>query len=234
MVTATRQNSKTITRRLNGLEILNENPDDWQFEWFDYCLKKPYRFTQKSTVSPETLKDRTFNQEAISCPYGSVGDILWVRETFCYCQPYGPESLRYKYIADDSWSDEEVNPDISYKIYEYAKKRPSIHMPREACREFLQITSIRVERLQKISKQDAIDEGIELHKLYPEHGYRNYWLTNKNRKLTPISMQALSLDPINSFLSLWSTLNPKNDWPKNPWVWVITFRRVRRPDIFLH
>jgi len=100
MVLAILKDEKSMTRRTNGLEEINENPDDWQFEWADYYLKKPWRFTQKSTVNKQSLEDRSFNQAALKCPYGWSGDILWgwtcncgLRSLDCgvieYLFPYG-------------------------------------------------------------------------------------------------------------------------------------------------
>ena len=97
---------------------------------------------------------KRFNMGFLTCPYGKKGNRLWVRESFRECQkkigPYGLEQnidyefSHYEYKAD--------NPDGKWK--------PSIFMPRSACRILLEITGVRIERLQDISEKDAIAEGI--------------------------------------------------------------------------
>lgn len=133
---------------------------------------------------------------ALQCPYGKVGDILWVRETFLESGFKG----NYVYKADG------ILP-----LTDKEKWKPSIFMPRAACRIVLEITGIRVERLQSISKCDAINEGItpevtgdDLYENYAKVGYR--WIKAKE-----------------SYQSLWESINGPGSWEANPWVWVIEF-----------
>jgi len=85
MVKSTLADRKTMTRRIVGLDLINEDPNDWQFEWFDY--KVGYAFTQKSTINANTLSNGSFNQAFIKCPYGNAADndLLFVRENW---RPY--------------------------------------------------------------------------------------------------------------------------------------------------
>jgi len=134
------------------------------------------------------------------CKYGSVGDILWVRETW-----------RHIHEGHYQWK-------ASYPNKEGQAERqgwkPSIHMPKKACRLFLKITNIRVERLQDINEHDAESEGIEL----VEHNcFKNYDDSNPYQFIQ---------DPIGSFRSLWQKINGLESWAANPWVWAISFEQI--------
>jgi hypothetical protein len=145
MVQAILEGRKTKTRRLPGLNEINENPDDWQFEWADFALKKPYRFTQKSSVNEKSLADRSFNQAEAVCPYGKKSDVLWVRESF---------------VPERVFIDQLYKADFDAVEQKDFKWKPSIHMPRSAARIFLKVESIRVERVQEIKQDDVAKEGV--------------------------------------------------------------------------
>lgn len=131
----------------------------------------------------------------LPCPYGQPGDRLWVRETFAHV----PEHDCVYYRADDPT---DHPTDGSWT--------PSIHMPRWASRITLEITGIRVERVQDISPQDAIDEGV----LPPG---------------PPPSPRELDY-AVEQFRELWDSINAKRGfgWDVNPYVWVIEFKVVER------
>lgn len=137
------------------------------------------------------------------CPYGKIGDTLWVRETW---KPKGhnfPIGHPYEYRAT---AEQDLTPtDGPWK--------PSIFMPREASRITLFITDIRVERLLSISEEDARAEGID------EFGglYRDYFTTNEYKG---------SLSAKDSYFTLWDKINGKDAHKVNPWVWAITFKVV--------
>ena len=152
-------------------------------------------------------------ESGCKCPYGKPGDRLWVRETFIDLRGTGVEHRpdpdgplqRYAYAADcrpGSHSDE-ARKDFGLKY------KPSIHMPRGACRILLEITDIRVERLQDISDEQAVCEGIAKtqHGGYHVEDGKHYFAS-----------------PVDSFASLWSSVG--GDWSANPWVWVVEFKRV--------
>lgn len=145
------------------------------------------------------------------CPYGKVGDILWVRETFFDTidnrnAPLFKDAPRYLYRADGACIGEH-------------KWMPSIYMPREACRILLEITNIRVERLRDITDDDAICEGIQCIETGKKFGYLCDWADKKTQ--VPIRGTARE-----AFKSLWISINGKDSWDINPWVWVIEFKRV--------
>lgn len=172
-------NPKTKTRRvIKKLDIINDNGED------GLSYKNSNYSTNKSG----------FHTVVEKCPYGQVGDILWVRETWC------KHKGEYLYKADD------------IDVNEFRWK-PSIHMPKEACRLRLKIKSIRVERLLDISERDAIAEGIQKDLL----GYIDYLSRDDDY---------WSLDARNSYFSLWDKINGKNSHKENPYVWVIEFERL--------
>lgn len=147
------------------------------------------------------------------CPYGMIGDILWVRETFVKaCQWNGDGemlSLKYYYRADNNWSNMDWYDEKSDSTTSSPKWKPSLFMPKVVCRLFLKITDIRVERLQDISEQDAISEGA-----IPMHldDFGNTFKTYKR-----------------GFQSLWESINGADSWQSNPFVWVISFTKTEKP-----
>lgn len=144
----------------------------------------------------------------INCPYGHVGQRLWVRETWSKAK--SPFSRDIFYKAD---GDRQPGKQLALRYAERETRwRPSIHMPRDASRITLEITGIRVERLQEISEADAIAEGIES----VSGGWKCY------------DLGGTYADPVHSFDSLWSSINGPDSWAVNPWVWVIEFRRIEQ------
>lgn len=145
------------------------------------------------------------------CPYGRSGDRLWVRENWAwYPLDHDPSCVIYR--ADYA-------PDAPAPA-EFGKWLPSIHMPRGASRITLEVTGMRVERLQDISEEDAIAEGIE--QTEPFFGcacWRDYMEPDREASSFPD-------DPVGSYASLWESMHGADSWDQNPWVWVIEFRRI--------
>jgi hypothetical protein len=167
------------------------------------------------------------NDLDIECPYGNLGDRLWVRESFKKWCIDGTDTVEdgwwtVRYRADNNiqehcatWdccatddSPTEVGCEKEPDIW-----TPSIHMPRWASRILLEITGIRVERLQDISWDDCLSEGI-LQK--QEHDYTVYFDYLKN--------DYLASNPKESYQSLINKINGPETWEQNPWVWVVEFR----------
>lgn len=205
MVRAILEGRKTMTRRVvklrYGADVVVTNGQVW----------KPARVDYASYVD---------------CPYGQVGDQLWVRETFAYSviDPDGlspeddPENYDIIYRADPErpnggWTDGEGN-----RIN--APWRPSIHMPRWASRILLEITGVRVERLHEISEADAQAEGVE--RVIAGVGWRRYCDPDSEEVGVPPCGDARR-----SFRSLWKFINGDESWNANPWVWVVEFKRVQ-------
>ena len=153
--------------------------------------------------------------------YGRTGDRLWVRETFMdlagtgveHCPTPGSQVQRYAYAADappGSYRDE-ARKDYGLKW------RPSIHMPRAASRITLEITDVRVERLQNISEDDCWKEGIE----QVMHDFSDESQCAMAKRLGCCIDDAKPL-----FASLWESINGQGSWDANPWVWAVSFKRV--------
>ncbi len=139
------------------------------------------------------------------CAYGSIGDHLWVREAW-------RTDPQFDYLPPRDL-DPAVAP-VQYEAGPHAdvlagKLRPSMFMPRWASRITLEITEVRVERLQDISADDAIAEGLtERDRLYATPG------------------QLWQLRPRDAYRDLWESINGHGSWDENPWVWVVAFRRL--------
>lgn len=155
------------------------------------------------------------------CPYGQPGDRLWVRENWRTESQY--DHLAPRDVPKEAAFMSEVdfpNP----TLVGVGKLRPSIHMPRWFSTITLEITSVRVERLQTIWANDAdcIAEGIEEMPPHPcgTRMWRNY---------LPGHQQGWSSNlatPGNSFATLWRSINGDTSWDANPWVWVVEFRKL--------
>jgi hypothetical protein len=185
MVRAILDGRKTQTRRIVKHVPALGSPDDW-------CHK-----VDRAQFEEEIGNYRRF------CPYGTPGDRLWVREAWC---PGGNQSVYLKAdvdLPDDPrvWMHDRQPP--------YGGTwRPSIHMPRWASRITLEITGIRVERLQEISEQDARAEGVQ-----PRNAGQD--------EAGPIKTYRTG------FVHVWQEINGKRaNWTSNPWVWVVEFRRT--------
>lgn len=171
---------------------------------------------------------------SLPSPYGDPGVRLWVRETWSTDQLHVYPCPRAWYRADFGRYED---PALSAGEFHTCSKeqrarkvsvsdcwacvrdaygkfiwKPSIHMPRRASRLSLEITGVRVERLQKISEADAKAEGIE----QMAHVWKNY--DRKDR--------LQFIDPRDSYRSLWESINGPGSWELNPWVWVIEFKKV--------
>lgn len=136
------------------------------------------------------------------CPF-SVGMKLWVKETF-QIVPNGIDGTMPIYRADGEH--DRIVP---------GKWKPSIFMPRIRSRITLEITGVRVERLNDISEEDAKAEGVEVGTLVT-HGYD---AGTKPTEYIPASSYR------EAYFEIWESINGPDSWAKNPWVWVISFRR---------
>ena len=145
---------------------------------------------------------------ATQCPYGRRGDRLWVRET---------------------WG-KTVEDTVCYRADEpdsiVSRWRPSIHMPRWASRITLEITGILVERLQEISRDDAIKEGVEWKTCPTYQSKESLAQQIHAKKIGMCAFPVLTIDYIGGYRKLWESINGPGSWNKNPWVWVIEFVRV--------
>jgi hypothetical protein len=187
---------------------------------------------------PECICRATGCLSEIACPYGVPGDRLWVRETWQAPEyrdwkiseiPFDNEPhivYRADYLDDVHGPDGEKSPEGKYRTW-----RPAIHMPRRASRLTLEITDVRVERLQEISGDDAFAEGIQLP--ISEGGYLvrvsgKFPPCDYHRRIDLTKGETLSKDElaIAHYASLWDAINGAESWAENPVVWVVSFKKV--------
>ncbi|EBX9358092.1 hypothetical protein DT181_23500 [Salmonella enterica subsp. enterica serovar Mbandaka] len=150
------------------------------------------------------------------CPYGNPGDRIWVRETFrVHSRATDVATLVYRASVRNSWTEQthRVPVAVCNKPATPEKWTPSIHMPRWARRILLEITDVRVERLNAISENDAQEEGVaQLRGGFWKH-YQPGWTQHQ-------------LSARGSFVTLWKSIYGDESWYSNPWVWVIEFKRI--------
>jgi hypothetical protein len=144
-------------------------------------------FGLKYSLQDETIR-RLF-------PKWNIGGILWVRET--WRRNDLPTGYPYEYRAT---AEQDMTPIEG-------PWKPSIFMPREACRIRLEVTDVRVERLHDVTDADALAEGVLVR--------QNIFITGE---LT------------GAYKSLWESINGKGSWGKNPWVWIVEFKLLTGGD----
>lgn len=143
-------------------------------------------------VDPEGIYDlRPGDIEIARCPYGQAGDLLWVREAIELID-YRPELEQSMYSAD-------CTPTVADAWPWKRRSLPAMHCPRGLSRLTLGITDVRVERLNDISRGDAMEEGC------------------------PFPNMAKGPNPVDWYAELWREINGEASWDANPWVWVIEF-----------
>lgn len=183
MVRAILEGRKTQTRRL-------------------YKPSKGFPY-QDGETTPNPNEGSTW-MEYGPCPYGNVGDRLWVKETWCPSFAHDDKSQNgYCYRATHNGPDP-------------LRWNPSIFMPRWASRITLEITAVRLENLQDISEDDAQEEGVE-RMLRVEDLYAN-WTGNNDKAV---------LNYRDGFRCIFEQINGEKVWEENPMVWAITFKEVK-------
>ena len=197
MVQAIIEGRKTQTRRVVNPDIVNG---------FD--------FERDGSLQIMTIEDKHGEQVPILdlCPHGKPGDLLWVRETTIIA-PKNWVKKRFNNITDSDGDGRVIqylatHPNTDAARNYGLKKTPSIHMPKWAARIWLDITGVRVERVQEISHADAVAEG------YEECEPNNYGTGSRARDW---------------FACIWDSINGKKEgcsWAENPWVWIVEFKRV--------
>ena len=233
MVRAILEGRKTVTRRaLNAQALKNIG--------YGVQLGECHELPSEGPLHPNSI-----GYYIDFCPFGQLGDRLWVRETWQDVHPVqvidrysqlgragipGPPGVTYHtiYRADGEYPKVHYTHEHPYRCIEpdpnhgflgaadsgWTGWTPSIHMPRWASRILLEITDVRVERLQDISEEQAKAEGVRLYTDHSELG--DWWHVE--------GIETYSADPRKSFELLWSSVG--GDWNANPWVWVVEFKRV--------
>lgn len=212
MVRAILEGRKTVTRRAvkatkahaDGFMMLDHGKGWWPYNAFG-----------------DFTSDHEGMEYPIACPYGQTGERLWVRETW-YCNHSEVQKGPYLQPADMQDLDQaREDGDLVYAAdglnpYEQDQPtwKPSIHTPRWVSRILLEITDVRVERLQDISEEQAKAEGVRLYTDHAELG--DWWHVE--------GVETYSAAPRKSFELLWNSVG--GDWDANAWVWVVEFKRV--------
>lgn len=209
---------KSETRRANGFDPtpkkpdgINVNPDEWYLLDFDANTNEAL-FIDKEDAEKTTK---------VKCPW-KRGDLLWGRETVCPRHPdHMPfeEDPAYFYRANCIEESEEIRKQYIEAGYDY-RWRPSIQMPKAAARQFAICTNVFPQRLNDITEEQAIAEGVEVAPAMdelPEFAWNNY---NKYRVQNHDSR---CLSAIDSYRSLLERMNSPEWVKKNPWLWVVQY-----------
>lgn len=186
MVRAVLGGRKTVTRR-----VVKPQPD--HFHVFD-GRKEP-------CVSDDSLLPGPTCAGEIPCPYGVPGDRLWVREAFRLRADQDHKPPRDDWWKSGAWYAADGAQPTGCGGGP-GRLRPSIHMPRWASRITLEVTDVRVERVQDISEEDARAEGMRIN-IYQQK------MTRRDH-----------------FKALWDSIHGDGAWERNDWVWVVTFKRI--------
>ncbi|WP_312423606.1 hypothetical protein [Kosakonia cowanii] len=212
MVRAILDGRKTQTRRI--MKVQPENVDLGLRRITDSSVAKEVGMYFWCLADACGVKHRS---NLFSCPFGEVGDRIWVREAWArYNIDQDSHDIAYRATTPEDWPEE-------------GRWRPSIHMPRWASRIMLEITGVRVERLNNTSHEDAEREGIHTEvwdqmvvaKNYAaEDGFFQFWSESMPHY---VEMNELYRS---SFQSLWQSIYGAENWQANPWVWVIEFKRI--------
>ena len=233
MVRACLNGSKTQTRRaVKWPKVRSIMDDKWYPADPDDCQVLDGRPIYLCGPDAAAFQD-------VPCPYGQPGDRLWVRENGWERPERTPKMMRegadtWKpyYFDADGLSDQES---AEFKAWGF-KRRPSIHMPRWACRLELEIIGVRVERLQEISEADADAEGCErLDSEREEHDYKICRRCGGTRLYDHHSLSGSTFDTdcqkcdtyAKRYRYLWEAINGDGAWDANPWVWVVEFKRAK-------
>jgi hypothetical protein len=201
MVRALLDGSKTQTRR-----VVKPQPyvdPQGNFCWNGSNFGQDFNGPHIQAIASPLPSSRTGR---VLCPYGKPGDRLWVREAWRVIDVADCFAPREITAASRIWYEADAPHQPGFGKY-----RPSMFIPRWASRITLEITEVRVERLQDISEADALAEGIvQLAEGFGLSDGRHFHAT----------------DPRQSYLSLWESINGPSSVEANPWVWVIKFRKL--------
>ena len=206
MVRAILEGRKTQTRR-----VVKPDPPDHIDRLHNGELSKRFPYPlEDDDGNPCGFGFQDDNNRFWRCPYGQTGSRLWVKETHSFwCHSFESVGVEYAAGGDDKiveFPNKLGMPSLDVQCRKNIgggrRKRPSIFMPRWASRITLEIESVRVERLQDITEADARAEGVPAD---TRDGFSRA-----------------------AYVTLWESINGKGSWAKNPWVWVIDFRPIKK------
>lgn len=197
MVRALLDGSKTQTRR-----VVKPQPE-WDGKWFQWGGHKPN--SKYGACAGNSLSTTFWMLDA--CPYGKPGDRLWVRETHFINHYMGAQTpVEDRADCQTLYRATDMGCVRNMEDSEGLVWSPSIYMPRWASRITLEVTGVRIERLQDISEADAKTEGWPVHMPSDPRGYTS---------------------PKQWYAMLWNAINGPESWALNPWVWVVEFKVVK-------
>ena len=194
----------TITERpiLFSTDMVRANLKGRKTQTRRICKHQNWSFSEVVDVNTNGIAVKV--DKSVTCPYGKSGDLIWVRETV------SKFVNRILYRADVCSKHDK--PDE-------ARWKPSIHMPKAAARIWLMVEEIKVERLQDISDEDAIAEGV--FSKFPMSDMK-YLGDSEYIIKQPFSPNQFS------FMVLWCKINGWRSWDTNPWVWVVKYRIISK------
>jgi hypothetical protein len=205
MVQAILAGRKTQTRRVIKID---DAPENWKI----------------SIAGTSIVRTEPYD---VKLPRYAAGDVLWVRESWCENRGkyfYKADNICNGCTEDGICLPEGVAKHITCELCEdrdgYIKWRSPRFMPKEAARIFLLVTNVRVERVQDITEEDAIAEGV---------------LWERARKINQLETSDSIYDNAKAlFMRLWDSINAKRGygWDKNPWVWVVKFERISKDEAY--
>jgi hypothetical protein len=182
------------------------------------CKHQHWSYSEESDVNQNKIVQKA--DRNVSCPYGQPGDLLWVRETWAIFPPAdGTIGRKIKTVFKADTMD----------LPHPARWRPSIHMPKSAARIWLRVKDVRVERVWDISDEEILAEGVRIR------------VSNKNSPILILGQNNKAIDFLPSidiskgdnwnqhellfahWAELWCTVNGRQSWEGNPWVWVVEF-----------
>lgn len=217
MVRAILDGRKTQTRRImkvqpsDGFHPTHNGYDlDLNAHWYTPGVVDKNGYLQPAKKDVFGVADEN---EGYTCPFGAVGDRIWVRETWAEAGAGAPDLKLYRANYPEHVPTHYENVPPADEI----RWTPSIHMPRAACRILLEITEVRVERLNGISETDAEAEGIDMEALFDAQDCYDC-IADHNMTGRPTVTGA--------FKYLWESIYGEESWKANPWVWVIEFKVV--------
>lgn len=212
--------SKTETRRLNGLDEVNENPDIWQANVLD-ASAGVVQFVSKAPGSGSGMK--LTKQVLVSCPYGMVGTVLRVKEALELNEREDWVYSADKRLIELPVTDPRAGEMVSWAHHNERTKTPPIYMPAWACRVQRGLVRIRMQRLSDMTEEDALAEGVTMTPFYPDSGFpiSKGFMYGPNDGESPLHPSALQ-----AYRAEWDKINPKQKAETNPWLWALTMREL--------
>ena len=181
------------------------------------CKHQTWSFSELNDVNSNGITQK--KDRSVSCPYGQVGDVLWVREEHLLTFEGNFWTIEYRDETTITLYYKKLSINLNKRLAArktLGKWQRSRFLPKELSRIWLKITNIKVERLQDISKEDAKKEGLLSKIMHDCSWYDDYKQPNT----------FCHYSPCESFRSLWISINGRESWEANPWVWAIEFEVI--------